>query len=196
MKPGDELILNCQYNSKDRNDFTLGGESTQEEMCLNFVLYYPRIDMPFCLSSYQKDSSFSAALDSFQCNNIDVNGSTTYQELYIRARDIEWTDKIVNTLEVSQLIDPMGQVAYCDNSEVPVNIPIPGVDYEVFPNRYDTCGKYNGTYYPGGSTADYYYDCTTNESYFEPIGPTDSASSLSLLPTVMWLLAATALYLF
>ena len=192
-------------------------------MCLNFLYYYPRVALPFCLSSY-RSSSLSAALDSFQCNDIDVTGSTT---------EIEWTDKIVNTFEVSQLIDPLGQVAYCGFSTIPVNIPIPGVDYEVFPNRHDTCGKYNGTYYPGGSTADYYYDCTTNESYFEPIrdlpsinlttpttntpitttapttnapidassttnAPVDStasATSLTLLPTVMWLLAAVVLSL-
>ena len=157
------------------------------------------MDTAFCLSSYDKASSFSAALDSFQCNNVDVNGSTTYQELVSRASNIEWTDKVSRTLEVSQILDPNGHTAYCGGLSLnvfSVDIPKPGVDYEVFPSRYDTCGKYNGTYYPGGSTADYYYDCTTNEPYFEPIGPTDSASSLSLLPTVMWLLAATALYLF
>ena len=187
MKPGDQLILNCLYNTKDRDTFTLGGLSTQEEMCLNFMAYYPKIDMPSCVSTYQT-SSFDSALDSFQCNNVDVNGSTTYEELYTRAKNIEWTGKIVNTLEVSQLIDPIGQYAACGVSSFPVNIPRPGVDYEVFPNRYDICGKYNGTYYPGGSTADYYYDCATNEPYFDPIGPTDSAPSLTLFPTV-WLLA-------
>ena len=187
MKRGDELILNCVYNTKDRDVFTVGGLSTQEEMCLNFIFYYPKIDMPFCLSSYQANS-FDSALESFQCNNVDINGSTTFEELYSRARDIEWTEKIANTLEVSQLIDPNGHFASC-GSNFAVNIPQPGVDYKVFSNRYDNCGRYNGTYYPGGSTAEYYYDCTTNEPYFDPVGPTDSACSLSFL-TPVWLLVA------
>ena len=69
--------------------------------------------------------------------------------------------------------------------------PPPGVDYEVFPCRYDSCGNYNGTYYPGGHTADYYYNCTMNEPYYDPIGPTDLA-----LLIVVWVLVVAVLYLF
>ena len=141
------------------------------------------------------ESSFNAALDSFQCNSVDVNGSTTTDELVARARNIEWTAKISRTLEISQILDPNRHTAYCGGyvlNTFLVDIPKPGVDYEVFPNRYDTCGRYNGSYYPGGSTADYYYDCATNQSYFDPIGPTDSAPSLTLLPTV-WLIAVLSL---
>ena len=196
IQPDDDLILNCLYNTKGRNEFSYGGLSTQEEMCLNFLHYYPRVlDFPFCVSSYNKETSFKAALESFRCNNIDVNGSTTHEELLARASSIEWTDKLSRTLEISPIVDKMQVLCGLD---VPyeVMLPLPGVDYEEFPYRYDSCGNYNGTYYPGGHTADYYYNCTTNESYYQPIGPTDSAISILSFPTMMWLLTAAILSLF
>ena len=195
MLPGDELIFNCLYNTVGRDEFTFGGQATYEEMCLNFLLYYPRMDIPFCLSSYQEASSFNAALDSFQCNNVDVNGSTTHEELIARANNIEWTDTVSRTLEISPIVDTI-QV-YCGWDAIyDVTLPIPGVDYEEHSYRYDACDNYNGTYYPGGHTADYYYNCSTNEPYFEPIGPTDSATSLPPLSLMMWLLAVAILSLF
>ena len=197
MLPGDDLIVNCLYNTKQRDEFTIGGQSTQEEMCLDFLFYYPKLTSSFCVTSNQRDKTFTAALDSFQCNNVDVNGSTTNEELLARANNIEWTDTISRTLEISTLVDPHVFKVYCDRRAVfEPKFPLPGVDYEVFPYRYDSCGNYNGTYYPGGHTADYYYNCDTNEPYYDPIGPTDSANSLTIIPIVVWMLVVAVLYLF
>lgn len=48
--PGDGLITECTYSTQDREKPTLGGYSTKEEMCLAFVLYYPRIQLAGCYS--------------------------------------------------------------------------------------------------------------------------------------------------
>nr|CAD7415206.1 unnamed protein product [Timema cristinae] len=48
--PGDELITECAYQTLNRTDPTLGGYSTRQEMCLAFLLYYPRTSMASCLS--------------------------------------------------------------------------------------------------------------------------------------------------
>ena len=48
--PGDELILECEYDTSDRNQPTFGGLSTREEMCLAFILYYPRAPLADCRS--------------------------------------------------------------------------------------------------------------------------------------------------
>ena len=40
--PGDELILQCEYGTLGRKNPVIGGLSTREEMCLGFILYYPR----------------------------------------------------------------------------------------------------------------------------------------------------------
>ncbi|MGB1015555.1 MAG: hypothetical protein ACPG4T_15570 [Nannocystaceae bacterium] len=42
IKPGDELKTHCVYDASDRDFTTYGGEATDDEMCINFLLYYPR----------------------------------------------------------------------------------------------------------------------------------------------------------
>ena len=119
-----------------------------------------------------------------------MNGSTTFEELISNAGNIQWTDKIARTLEVSQLVDASSQNVACGTRSLVVNLPKPGIDYEVYPHRRDVCGNYNGTYYAGGDTADYYYNCSTNQPYFDPIGEvrTDASFSASI-PKMVWLLA-------
>jgi len=48
--PGDELLLECDYETKARDAPTFGGLSTRDEMCLVFVLYYPRSSLADCRS--------------------------------------------------------------------------------------------------------------------------------------------------
>ena len=46
--PGDELILECDYNTDGNSRPIFGGLSTREEMCLGFMLYYPRSPLADC----------------------------------------------------------------------------------------------------------------------------------------------------
>ncbi|XP_018561824.1 MOXD1 homolog 1 [Anoplophora glabripennis] len=48
--PGDGLITECTYSTVNRSRPTLGGYSTREEMCLAFVLHYPRTQLAGCYS--------------------------------------------------------------------------------------------------------------------------------------------------
>lgn len=48
--PGDELVTECVYQTPNRTEPTFGGYSTKQEMCLAFVLYYPRIQLAGCYS--------------------------------------------------------------------------------------------------------------------------------------------------
>jgi len=41
--PGDGLIMDCYFDSTARDYATYGGESTQEEMCIGGVMYYPTV---------------------------------------------------------------------------------------------------------------------------------------------------------
>ncbi|XP_047468421.1 uncharacterized protein LOC125024667 [Penaeus chinensis] len=47
---GDTLITECQYDATMRNVPTFGGFGTEEEMCLVFLTYYPRVDLAVCSS--------------------------------------------------------------------------------------------------------------------------------------------------
>jgi len=53
IRPGDRMITHCMYDSTMKTTTTIGCESTECEMCLNFLLYYPKMpDMGtvLCLS--------------------------------------------------------------------------------------------------------------------------------------------------
>ncbi|RVE55850.1 hypothetical protein OJAV_G00230240 [Oryzias javanicus] len=47
---GDEIIVECTYDTKDRTRPTKIGLSTYDEMCLAFLYYYPAISITSCLS--------------------------------------------------------------------------------------------------------------------------------------------------
>ena len=44
------MLLECEYDTRERPGPTFGGLSTREEMCLAFVLYYPRRPLADCRS--------------------------------------------------------------------------------------------------------------------------------------------------
>ncbi|XP_069465731.1 dopamine beta-hydroxylase [Ambystoma mexicanum] len=49
--PGDLLITSCTYNTEDRTSATVGGFSILEEMCVNYVHYYPETRLELCKSA-------------------------------------------------------------------------------------------------------------------------------------------------
>lgn len=50
IKPGDTMINVCVYNTEDRAIGVQGGLSTTDEMCLSFILYYPKVSVKKCMS--------------------------------------------------------------------------------------------------------------------------------------------------
>ncbi|XP_064118161.1 DBH-like monooxygenase protein 1 isoform X2 [Macrobrachium nipponense] len=50
VMPGDTLIVECDYDSTRKAIPTFGGEDTDDEMCLAYFTYYPRMQISRCLS--------------------------------------------------------------------------------------------------------------------------------------------------
>lgn len=48
VMPGDQLQTFCVYDSSERTDVTLGGPASEEEMCINFMMYYPWFPSETC----------------------------------------------------------------------------------------------------------------------------------------------------
>ncbi|CAF0843332.1 unnamed protein product [Adineta ricciae] len=44
LYPGDEFATRCVYNTMNKNEITLGGERTKDEMCSHMFAYYPRMN--------------------------------------------------------------------------------------------------------------------------------------------------------
>jgi len=51
IQPGDSLVTYCVYNTEDRTDTTYFGLSTAEEMCFNYVAYYPLAPWAYCIGA-------------------------------------------------------------------------------------------------------------------------------------------------
>uniref|UniRef100_A0A8D1BZA1 Dopamine beta-hydroxylase n=1 Tax=Sus scrofa TaxID=9823 RepID=A0A8D1BZA1_PIG len=49
--PGDVLITSCTYNTEDRKLATVGGFGILEEMCVNYLHYYPQTQLELCKSA-------------------------------------------------------------------------------------------------------------------------------------------------
>ncbi|KAM4521948.1 DBH-like monooxygenase protein 2 homolog isoform 1-T1 [Odontesthes bonariensis] len=50
IKKGDEISVECTYNTAGRTEATKIGLSTNDEMCLAFLFYYPAISISTCIS--------------------------------------------------------------------------------------------------------------------------------------------------
>jgi hypothetical protein len=48
IQPGDEIATRCVYDSSDRTSTTPGGVASEEEMCINFMMYYPKVTGEKC----------------------------------------------------------------------------------------------------------------------------------------------------
>ncbi|KAF4520141.1 hypothetical protein B566_EDAN008959 [Ephemera danica] len=49
--PGDALVTSCYYDTISRDNVTLGGFSISDEMCVNYVHYYPKSRLEVCKSA-------------------------------------------------------------------------------------------------------------------------------------------------
>ncbi|KXZ46094.1 hypothetical protein GPECTOR_47g371 [Gonium pectorale] len=79
LAPGDVLITTCTYDSRGRTNVTRFGESTQDEMCFNFVLYYPKNpDFLYCMAM---DAAGDPRVATCAGNNATVAIGATLQQL-------------------------------------------------------------------------------------------------------------------
>ncbi|XP_078690261.1 DBH-like monooxygenase protein 1 homolog [Branchiostoma floridae x Branchiostoma belcheri] len=100
--PGDSILMECTYDTTDRNGVTYGGLKTEDEMCIAWILYYPKMELAKCESwpmSYWYLYSLSATATEFSVAENDfvatapanVAGLTADQ---ILTADITWTDEL------------------------------------------------------------------------------------------------------
>eukprot|EP01121_Diplochlamys_sp_Union-15-3_P016925 TRINITY_DN5861_c0_g1_i1.p1 TRINITY_DN5861_c0_g1~~TRINITY_DN5861_c0_g1_i1.p1 ORF type:complete len:467 (-),score=66.23 TRINITY_DN5861_c0_g1_i1:27-1427(-) len=58
IQPGDRFNIHCAYDSSSRSSVTKFGESSQDEMCMEFISYYPIIttdQRPYVFCGYVRD---------------------------------------------------------------------------------------------------------------------------------------------
>ncbi|KAJ0057233.1 hypothetical protein NL108_002178, partial [Boleophthalmus pectinirostris] len=106
--PGDVLITKCTYNTEDRTKPTVGGFGIMEEMCVDYIHYYPRTQLELCKTHVdpgylQKYFSFINRWfhgdDHCMCGNGGV--TEQYEQLKWDAFSGEVLDSLYNTAPIS-----------------------------------------------------------------------------------------------
>jgi len=92
--PGDTLITTCVYDTLKREKVTLGGLGITDEMCVNYIHYFPKTDLEVCKSSVDSDS-LSAYFDWLKINGENVESSNPISENY---KNVRWTEERIEEL--------------------------------------------------------------------------------------------------
>ncbi|CAG0901630.1 unnamed protein product [Darwinula stevensoni] len=77
LLPGDHITVECDLDSSEREDVTLGGLTDNDEMCEFFVMYYPRVELNHCSSTMEYQ--FFHTL--FELGGVHLNTETLNWEL-------------------------------------------------------------------------------------------------------------------
>ncbi|XP_064649636.1 dopamine beta-hydroxylase-like [Lineus longissimus] len=88
VKPGDSLTTSCMYHTTDKMNITMGGFAITDEMCVNYIHYYPKIDLEVCKSSVDTD-----VLHGFFkfMHNWDKDATSPSKGIEDNYRSIRWT---------------------------------------------------------------------------------------------------------
>ncbi|GIY09662.1 tyramine beta-hydroxylase [Caerostris extrusa] len=92
---GDSLLTTCHYCTSDRENITLGGFAISDEMCVNYVHYYPKMDLEVCKSSIDTKVLKSYFRYMKKYNNEETSGSKEVDENY---KSIHWSQANVDFL--------------------------------------------------------------------------------------------------
>ncbi|CAF0933370.1 unnamed protein product [Adineta steineri] len=89
LYPGDEFATRCVYNTMNKDEITLGGERTKDEMCLHMFTYYPRMNNFYGCMNTNHEKAWKQAMN--------VTGPfEDYMKFQQWLRDLKWTPESIN----------------------------------------------------------------------------------------------------
>uniref|UniRef100_A0A3Q3EEH7 Dopamine beta-hydroxylase n=1 Tax=Labrus bergylta TaxID=56723 RepID=A0A3Q3EEH7_9LABR len=104
---GDVLITKCTYNTEDRSKPTVGGFGIMEEMCVNYIHYYPRTKLELCKSHVDPEylQKYFNFINRFhgddRCVCGEVGVTEQYSQLHWDTFAGEVLDSLYNTAPIS-----------------------------------------------------------------------------------------------
>ncbi|KPM05232.1 dopamine beta-hydroxylase-like protein [Sarcoptes scabiei] len=135
IHPGDSLIHVCRYDTSSRDKMTLGGFSIQDEMCVNYIHYYPRSDLEVCKSSIDS-KSLGEYFDRLRSTE-NQNTSSKYS-VADNYRSIEWNPKRIEQLNQLYQTSPLS--VQCNRSSG-VRFPVSYTDRCNYSNRFNDANR-------------------------------------------------------
>lgn len=73
LLPGDQLVMNCRYDTSQREENVVFGDSSQQEMCYAPIMYYPK-------QEYDHVGFLPSSLIQFNSTECLVSGSGAFAE--------------------------------------------------------------------------------------------------------------------
>lgn len=103
------MITTCTYNTSGRTNITLGGFAISDEMCVNYIHYYPNTRLEVCKSAISDDAlrTYFRYMREWenQKTDFDYEISTSYH-------NIEWTKVRIAALHDLYQATPLGNWTY------------------------------------------------------------------------------------
>uniref|UniRef100_A0A182RVP1 DOMON domain-containing protein n=1 Tax=Anopheles funestus TaxID=62324 RepID=A0A182RVP1_ANOFN len=111
--PGDALVTTCYYDTRGYKTLTLGGFSISDEMCVNYIHYYPATALEVCKSSISEKSlhDYFDYMKHVEKQNIS-SASGPRSANYL---SIDWDETRVNELVDTYLSSPLSM--QCNRSD-------------------------------------------------------------------------------
>uniref|UniRef100_A0A672L9X7 Dopamine beta-hydroxylase n=1 Tax=Sinocyclocheilus grahami TaxID=75366 RepID=A0A672L9X7_SINGR len=106
LNQGDALVTKCTYNTEDRNKVTVGGFGIMEEMCVNYVHYYPRTQLELCKSHVDTDylQKYFSLINRFQGRESCSCPQTTVEEQFSSLSWDGFSGEVLNSLYLTSPI--------------------------------------------------------------------------------------------
>ncbi|XP_053655726.2 dopamine beta-hydroxylase [Cherax quadricarinatus] len=86
--PGDALITTCEHSTVTRTNVTVGGFAISDEMCVNYIHYYPKVELEVCKSSIDSATLISYFNFMNRWELQDTSPELGWRENY---QSIHWT---------------------------------------------------------------------------------------------------------
>ncbi|CAH3193166.1 unnamed protein product [Porites evermanni] len=96
IKPGDDLVHFCEYQTMDRDKLVVGGSATSQEMCLNFIFYYPLVKE---LKTSCTSTQFKPVHDFINKYYPSLNITSPFHNPLAEDEDISWTKEMISSLK-------------------------------------------------------------------------------------------------
>jgi len=104
VEPGDAIIHTCIYNTEIHDNMTFGGYGIRDEMCVNYMHYYPRSNLELCKTSVGDEE-----LDRFfeKMNEYDFDPTSNKKSVEENYQSIRWSPLKTQILQEFYEIAPI-----------------------------------------------------------------------------------------
>ncbi|CAH2250212.1 jg6910 [Pararge aegeria aegeria] len=111
--PGDYLETTCIYNTKDKENATIGGHAITDEMCVNYMHYYPATELEVCKSAVSNTALQEYFEFEKRWDNISIDFKATPRTNYLSIRP--WTPLRAKALHTLYTESPISM--QCNKSD-------------------------------------------------------------------------------